>query len=138
MPRAEDLSRVPAINRVVIDLPRLDERGPIHPLAEARPHHAIAEALREAVGPNVHQLRHEVGIGSRRGGVKFYAHWAGHFQVSGQRLGLVNQHIIAPLDSGVIVWPADLRGGWLGDEGNGPRGVVAVAIGWRVLRRGRL
>src|SRR5690242_4163928 len=41
MSRAEDLAGVPAINAKLIDAPRLDQRRAIHPLAEARPRHAV-------------------------------------------------------------------------------------------------
>src|SRR5690606_40384586 len=50
----------------------------------------------------------------------------------------VHQHVIPPLDGGIIVGAADLGGGHLGDVGHGIGGVVPKPVKGRLsLRRGR-
>src|SRR5579883_2335757 len=56
MARFEYLCCIPAIYTVVIDFAGFDEGGTVHAVAEAGAHHAVAEALDEAGGPDVDEF----------------------------------------------------------------------------------
>src|SRR5258706_12131041 len=49
MTNFENLRGVPTINRVMVDLARLDQRWPIHTIAKTGSYHAITEMLSETM-----------------------------------------------------------------------------------------
>src|SRR5437660_8333231 len=135
----EDLTGVPAINRETINPARFDQRWLVHALTETRAHHTIAETLRKAAGPDIDQFRHEICIRCGGGCIQLDLDRPSHFNIFDQWLGHINEDIITAFDGRVVVGTAYLRGPWIGDEGDGTRGIVAVLIGWFTgsRRRGR-
>ena len=61
---------------------------------------------------------------------------AGDLGVFGERLGGVDQDVVAALDRAVIVGAADLGERGLGDERDGPLGIRGVVVG-RLVGRAR-
>src|SRR5690349_9135036 len=59
----EDVTRIPAVNRVLVDLPRLNQLRLIQAVAEARTDQPITKTLGETCGPYVDQLGGEIRIG---------------------------------------------------------------------------
>src|SRR5258708_14895269 len=82
MPGLEDLTGIPAIYTVLIHLTRFDRRGMFHAVAEARAYHAIAQALAEAVGPDIDEHGHEISVGCGRRCVEIHDDPARRLRIS--------------------------------------------------------
>src|SRR5258708_2211541 len=61
----EDLRCIPAGEMVIIDLTWFDQRGTIHTIAKTSAHHAIAQSLTEAIGPDIDEHSHKICISGR-------------------------------------------------------------------------
>src|SRR6187551_825360 len=55
----ENLAGIPAIEAILINLARLDQRGMLHAIAETGAHHTITETLAKTIGPDIDQHGHE-------------------------------------------------------------------------------
>ena len=125
----ENLRSVPQIDLECISPVGFDQLGFIHALAKTGSRHPIAQALNEAAWMDVDQFGHEIGIDRAGSGVQLQTNRPSDFDIGIQWRSDVHQHVVAPLDRSVIVRPADLAGGWLGQERHRAGGIVAVVVG---------
>ena len=145
-PLREDVAgRPPEVDRVLVDLVRLDRRSacpalnapPFLRIAAAGPHDAVAQQGRVAVGLHVDEPHHPVGVAGRGGGEQLRRDRAGHLDVfapaaaSCRRARRRRWPALRVSTAPSSMWPPV----------NGRRrrlgGIVGVAVGRLVAGRGR-
>ena len=58
----KDVASGPEVHRNVIDFARLGQFRPLNGIAITQAENALGQVLRESVGPEIHELRGEVGV----------------------------------------------------------------------------
>src|SRR5205085_6967897 len=106
MPGLKDIAGGPEIYCILVGLPRLDERGRLTmgKVAIASADDAIGQILGIAIGMDINQARHKIGIRCTRSGPQVYSYGAGYFNILLQYGSRIDQNIGAALGLALVIW----------------------------------